>query len=101
MRFMESGGIYGRARNYPHTGGRVKRIFRTAIHIRFPERGPDFTRRSLNAQAFNAQVMHVLFVYEMRPTRGRRPPGTRKALPTPVQIPKRVDAYTVARKLAA
>jgi hypothetical protein len=69
---MERGGIYGRSRTYPHTGGRVRRVFRTCIHISF--RGPDFCWSSENAKAFNKQALHVLLAYEIRPTRYRAPP---------------------------
>jgi hypothetical protein len=79
-RFMERGGIYGRARVYPHTGGRIRRVFRTAIHINFRE--PDFQRTGMNAQAFNNQAMHVLLAYQMRPRRWPPPPPlAREGLP--------------------
>jgi hypothetical protein len=80
IRFMQNGGIYGRARTYPHTGLRIRRVFDTAIHVNF--RDPDFRRYSANAQAFNNQTMHVLLAYQLRPQRcWRAPPPSRKSLP--------------------
>lgn len=72
--FMERGGIYGRSRRYPWRAGRIKRVFRTAIHYR--DHAFDVRERwqTLNTRAFNDPAMHVLFAYQWRPTPWRGVP---------------------------